>query len=774
MNQLRLRPYCSLAIAVCGDSMNPKQQLPILLIGIVSVLAIQPALAEVESRLISTSGKSKTATTLSVPRIHDLKRPSTTVTEWMAQSNAQQEGASEEDEVDEEVVVTGESRGSTYFTPKAATGTRTDTPLRDVPQSVQVVPQQVLKDQQITRPEEAFRNVSGVSASGSGEGSGLSVNARGFSGTPVLLDGFRQFGALGLQDTQETVNLEQIEVLKGPSSILYGEVQPGGVINQVSKQPLLNPFYSAELQIGSRGLIRPQIDFSGPLTADKSFLYRLNGVYERSDSFRDFDTTQQRFFIAPVLAWKIGQQTDLTLKFDYLDSKQPFDTGRIAVGNRVLKTPRDRIFGEPGDSVESKIFNVGYNFEHRFNDNWKLRNSLRYSSKEILQEFAFPAEFDETTGTLTRNFGGFDINIESFSLQTNMVGKFTTGPVKHTLLFGVDSNRTVDDTFAGVDFVNPLVLDVNNPIYKTAPRPDFRATDPFVNRQVRENRLGIYLQDQVELLDNLKLLAGLRYDTVDIDIRGGATSVSPDGINVNQNDTAFTPRVGFVYQPIKPLSLYASYSKSFAPNTDSSLSGSVLKAERGEGWEVGGKAELAKGKLFTTLAYFDITKQNVATTDPNNSLFSIAAGEQRSRGVELDVTGQILPGWDLIAFYAYTDAKVTKDNTIPVGNRLSGIPKHSASFWTTYAIQNGPMRGLGVGVGLNFVGERTGDALNSFDLENYLLTNAAIFYKRDRYRAAINFKNIFDVDYTSGTPFSRTRIEVGEPFTVVGSLSMEF
>jgi iron complex outermembrane recepter protein len=686
-------------------------------------------------------------------------------------SNSQSGEDLEADE--EELVVTGD-RLPDYRVPNATSATKTDTPLRDIPAAIQVIPRKVIEDQQAIRPEETFRNVSGVSASGASEGAGLSVNIRGFGNAPVLLDGFRQFGVVGLQNTQETANLERIEVLKGPSSILYGEIQPGGLINLVSKQPLPEPFYGAELQVGNRAFVRPRIDFSGPLTEDKNLLYRVNALFERSDSFRDFSTDSRRFFIAPTLTWKIGKQTDLTFQLDYLDSRQPFDSGLVADGDRLVDVPRDRIVNEPDDYVENKTLNVGYNFEHRFNENWKLRNSFRYLSKNILEEFAFPFSFDPATGIVTRNFGGFDIDVEGYSLQTNLIGTVKTGSVKHTLLFGVDLNQSTDNTFAGFDFLNPLSLDIFNPIYGTAIRPDFRATDAFVDRRIQERRLGIYFQDQIEILQNLKLIAGLRYDTVETKVRNNPTAFNPVAFDVTQNDSAFTPRIGLVYQPIKAISLYGSYSQSFAPSTESNFSGNILEAERGEGWEVGVKAEVLDGRLAATLAYFDITKQNVATPDPNNPFFNIAAGEQRSRGVELDVIGEILPGWNVIASYAYTDAKVTEDNFIPIGTRLPGTPRHSANLWTTYEIQKGTLKGLGFGIGFNYADTRAGDVNNSFQLESYFLTNAAIFYKRDNYKFALNFKNIFDIAYTPGIPFGRERIEVGEPFTVIGSFSVEF
>lgn len=678
------------------------------------------------------------------------------------------------DEEEIEIVVTGEQeqeRG--YRVPDATTATRTDTPLRDIPQSVQVIPRQVIEDQQVIQLDEALRNVSGVTSGGTTGGTESNFVIRGFSQAPILRDGFREFS--GYSGFSETANLERIEVLKGPASILYGEIAPGGVINLVTKKPLSQPFYEAELQIGNRNLIRPRIDFSGPLTSDGKLLYRLNVVGLNDDGFRDFDQSTQQGLIAPVLAWKISDRTDLSIQLEYFRSKRPLDDGLVAIGNKVADIPFNRNLGEPNDTVEEDSLNVGYNLEHRFSENWNLRNAFRYANRSFLNDAAIPFEFNEATGILTNYFGLQDIDSQNYSLQTNLVGKFATGPIKHTLLFGVDLNRSEETEFTGLDFSSPISLNIFNPVYGSLPRPSSNQLPLARNNQVQSDRLGVYVQDQIAFSDNLKLLAGLRYDTVDQTTTNKPTDFDPTTSETTQNNDAFTPRVGIVYQPTQALSFYGSYSRSFTPTTSTTANGEPLEPERGEGYEVGVKAELLANRLFATLAYFDITKQNVVTGDPNNPLGSVATGEQQSRGVELDVTGQISPGWNIIAAYAYTDTEVTQDNTIPVGNQLFNVPKHSASLWTTYEIQTGTLRGLGFGIGFNYVGEREGDLANSFKVDSYFLTNAGISYRRNNWRFAINIKNLFDVDYIRATNNTRTYgVEPGEPLTVIGSVSVQF
>ncbi|MBD3883990.1 TonB-dependent siderophore receptor [Phormidium tenue FACHB-886] len=676
---------------------------------------------------------------------------------------------SEEDAL--QVVVTGEQNDD-YFIPDASTATRTDTPILDIPQSVQVIPQQVLEDQQVTRLDEALENAAGVVYGGTDTFGDVNYSIRGFSGAPVLQDGFRQYDFV---EIPEVANIERIEILRGPAEILYGEIQPGGVINLVTERSLPDPFYEAQVQLGSYGLVRPQIDISGPLNDSESLLYRLNAVYSRQDGFRDFDQAFEQFFIAPVLTWEISDRTDLTLDLQLLNREQPYDFGTVAFGNGVLDTPRDRIFNEPDDYLERDFFSIRLALDHEFSDSWSIRSAFRFTDSSTFSDrISVPTAFNEDTGNLTRAFALDDFDSQNYALQTNVVGEFLTGSVGHTLLFGVDLTRTSTSRFGLANFT-PSIINVFDPEYG-ADRSELNTL--LFDRLSEIDRLGIYLQDQIDIFDNLILVAGLRYESVEQRINN-VPALFYSGGGLTQYDDALTPQVGIVYQPIENLSLYASYSQSFTPNVDEvAADGNPLEPERGEGFEVGVKAELFDN-LLVTLAYFDITKQNVATQDPNfpGLNVSVATGEQQSQGIEFDVVGEILPGWDIIASYAYTDAEVTEDNTISIGNRLAGIPRHNASLWTTYQIQDGNLQGLGFGIGFQYIGERQGDLANTFETDDYFLTNAAVFYERDDWRLALNFRNLFDINYISSTPSFGSRTSggfPGEPFTVVGSISVRF
>ena len=669
-----------------------------------------------------------------------------------------------------EVIATGEGEDSDYVVTEATSATRTDTPILDTPQSVQVIPQQVLEDQQVIRLDEALRNVSGVTFGGSNLGRSLEFSIRGFDAAPIIRNGFRQFGG---DVVPETANLERIEVLKGPASVLFGEIEPGGLINLVTKKPTAEPFYQVEAQFGNRNFISPSIDFSAPLTEDGKVRYRLNALYRSSDDIQDVDENIERFFISPVVTWEIGKNTDLTFELEYLNEDRPPSFGVPAIGDEIADIPFDQITNEPDDFGEEEFLSVGYDLEHRFNENWKLRNAFRFTEQTALIDVAFPFEIDEETGTAFRFFASQPQDGESYSLQTSTEGEFATGKINHELLFGLDLNLA-EDNFnkqTRLDLETPLELDLFNPIYGQTPRPDFD-TLPFIeDRAIETRRLGIFAQDRIAFGEKFFLLGGLRYDTVEQILTDNLEQTE-----VSETYNSVVPRVGIVYKPTKSVSLYASYSQSFTPNDEDTTSdGQFLEPEEGEGFEFGVKSEFLKGKLFTTLAYFNIDKQNVATENPDDGFSSVTTGEQSSQGIELDVVGEILSGWNIIASYAYIDAEVTEDEVIEVGNRLFNAPENSASLWTTYQLQQGNLQGLGFGMGFNFVGEREGDLENSYQLDSYFITNAAVFYERDKWRAGLNFKNLFDVDYIAGASEPRERgNDRGEPFTVLGSISYEF
>jgi iron complex outermembrane recepter protein len=676
--------------------------------------------------------------------------------------------AAETDEDAIQVVVTGEQENDGYAVDEATTATRTDTPLRDIPRSIQVIPQQVLEDRGISRITEAVRNVSGVTQDGGFGGTADQLNIRGFFLGNYFVDGFRTSGTSNLF---ETANLERIEVLKGPAAIVFGSVEPGGAINLVTEQPLEEPFYEVELQAGSYEFLRSTVDLTGPLNAEETLLYRLNLAYEHSDSFRDFDRDANRVFVAPVLEWRLSDNTDLTFNFTYSWDERPIDRGLVAFGRGVAGIPITRVLNEPGDFRRLEEIAAGYRFEHRFNDNWTIQNQFQFTTEDDFSQRADPLELNETTGILVRDYrASFDIN-ETYALRTNVLGEFNTGFLEHDLLVGLDLQRfTSKGRFIGFSPERTPGINIFDPEYEVISRPGIEDLDVVINRfQNRIDSLGILAQDLISITDNFKLLLAGRFDIVDQEDRFF------DEVS-DIYEEAFSPTVGLLYRPIDPLSIYANYARSFQPNFGVSADGSFLEPERGTQYEIGIRAELFDRRLIANLAAYYLTKSNVATTDPDNPDFSIAIGEQRSQGIELDISGEILPGWNIIAAYTYIDAEITESNDFPVGARIANVPEHSASLWSTYEIQSGDLQGLGFGLGLYYVGERSGDFdfEESFELPSYFRTDAALFYRRDNWRAAINIQNLFDVEYFKANNYGRVAIEPGAPLTIIGSVTVEF
>jgi iron complex outermembrane receptor protein len=740
----------SIRVRVTGSQVLPKAQV----------------IPSPQGLVLSLSAASVTAETTPTPETPQT-RPSTPNT-----PGATPEVPTEVPQVEEEIeiVVTGEQEPEAgYRVPNATSATRTDTPIRDIPQSIQVVPQQVLEDQQVQRVEDALENVSGVQQTVSSLNVATSFLIRGFETTNIYRDGLRD--PTNFSSGSELANIDRIEVLKGPAAVLYGQGELGGLVNFVTKQPLAEPFYSVEGTVGNFNLYGGAIDLTGPLNDSRTLLYRLNVSGQRSDTFIDFSEIE-RYQIAPVLTWQIGKNTALTLKADYQDRRYPSVPGLPAVGtvlpNPFGELPRDRFLGDPDFNYRDiEALRVGYRFEHRFSENWLVRNSFKATFQSLDAKFAFPVGLQANNRLFDQLYAA---NVEPddrrvYAVDTNVVGKFRTGSIEHQVVFGVNFDRSNVSRNIILARLDPI--DIFNPVYGRTPG----AIRQRIITDAYSESVGFYIQDQISLLDNLKLVLGGRFDLVNQKQENLVSSTTSE-----QDDQAFSPRVGIVYQPIQPVSLYASYSRAFNPATPGTIlvSGAAAEPERGTQYEAGIKAEFLQGRLSSTLAFYELTRSNVLTPSPTDPFASVQTGEQRSRGVELDVAGEILPGWRVIASYAYTDAQITEDNRYEVGNQLINVPENSASLWTTYEVQTGGLKGLGFGVGLRYVGEREGDLENSFSLPSYLRTDATIYYKRNNFRAALNVNNLFDTEYFEAAQNGRAGVFPGAPLTVIGTIGLEF
>jgi iron complex outermembrane recepter protein len=701
------------------------------------------------------------ATTIQVSVTGEKSAPMVQVVPRSTAAESENPGADEE-----ELVVTGQPEGS-YAVPNANVGTKTDTPIQDVPQSIQVIPQQVLEDQGTTAVNEALRNVSGIAQAAVGQ-----FRIRGFSGQRDI-----QIDGVGTYAPQQTVdlnlsNVEQIEVLKGPAGVLYGSGEPGGIVNLTTKKPLKEPQYEFGSTIGNFDYYRPSLDLTGPLNEARTILYRLNASYENSGSFIDFFENEE-FTIFPVLSFELGKNTTLTLEGGYQTKNNKggalqsvFPSGLPLEGtilaNPLGDIPRSRNLGEPTNESTYTQSSLGYLLEHQFSDSWSIKNRFRAKFSELEgRGVSYFEGLEPDNRTALRDAGDQLTEDNSYTLQTDVSGAFRTGIVQHQLLVGLELRRETGKDFIQITTADPI--DVFEPEYGNL--PDFNTLETVFDSTFTSDIIGLYAQNLISIGDKVKILVGGRFDW-------NFTSFTDFGeVSEEEPATAFSPRIGIVYKPIEPVSLYGGYSTFFLPSSGTDFGGNPFKNVSGEQFEVGVKTELLDGKLVATLSAFQINRRNDTVTDPENPDFSIQIGERRSRGIELDLSGEVLPGLQLITTYGFTDTKITEDPDFE-GKEFDGIPRHTGSLWAVYEVQGGRLQGLGMGAGVFVEGEKPGDLENTFKIPAYARTDALLYYRQKNWQLQLNFQNLFDVDYF--IPYFGRSVSPGAPFTVRGTVSVVF
>lgn len=655
-----------------------------------------------------------------------------------------------------------------YSLPNASTATKTDTPIMETPYSIQVVPKQVIEDIQGIRPNDALDYVSGVfRASGSGDFVESSTR-RGFNSFP---SGDYRDGApfpvsdfiLGGRDLAST---ERVEVMKGPASLLYGMTNPGGVVNYITKKPLATPYYSLQQQFGSYDLYRTTVDATGPINDDKSLLYRFNLAYKSADSFRDF-VNSEKTFIAPMVTWNISPRTQVNFELEYDTGHLVFDRGIPAIGNRPASLPRNRFLSEPVPYEYERTM-VGVNWSHAFNDNWTL--SHRFNIQFLGQNGANALGTGMVDSTTLRRFGLYQSQSPEdqpvYYNSVNLMGHFDTYGLKHTLLLGGDHYHSSIDTtqrFIGsrINIYDPVYL--GNPAAFGSPANDHKLS-------MMTDWFGLYLQDQIKLPFQISMLGGFRYDSAE------SNSVFDGSLSEVPRQDSVTPRGGLVWQPLPELSVYGSYSENFTAVSSTGIGGVMLPPETAQQWEFGLKTELFDKRFIGTMAWFDLTKQNIAVWLGD---FPEAIGEGHSAGLETDLKGEILPGWNVIGSYTYTpDAAVTKGDPGEIGHRLAGVPRHGSSLFTTYELQSGVLNGLKFGGGVIVrSGQETNPNANSAQLPGYATVNLMSSYSwkvgGSKLTTQFNLNNLLDKEYYPAS-FNRNGIEVGAPRTFMGSLRIEY
>jgi iron complex outermembrane recepter protein len=658
------------------------------------------------------------------------------------------------------VTVVGEEG---YRVPTATVGTKSFSLLQDVPQSIQILNRNLLDDQQAITMADVVRNVSGVNIPNSSGGRMEDFNMRGLTSRAQFKDGFRN----DFQSNRAPVelqNVERVEVLKGPSSALYGRMDPSGVVNLVTKLPLSSAHYTAGFQTGSFGLLRPSLDATGPLNRSKTLLYRFNGLYDNSDSFRDF-VSRERWLVSPVLTAYAGSRNVFNVYSEFSPFESVVDRGFVAIGNRPAALPASRFLGDPSIPYRVQQGKAGVSWDWLVSPRFNFRSAYRasasrsdYDGRQVQRLLA-----DNRTAELT-HFTNDQLWLTHYWVN-DFFGRFRTGRVQHNFVVGMDLNREDWDLFARQGTTQRLDI--------FAPRYDFPASQVWrVTSQSTSTNLygGGYVQDEVKA-GRLTVVAGVRYDVVQL--RNNNLFARQ---LTNARNTAAVPRIGASYRVAEPVSLYVNFAKSFFPNSGTDARGNPFVPERGLVYEVGVKLSLAAGRLQGAVAVFDLTRSGVRTTDPQNPNFMIQVGEQNSRGWETDWNGRLGFGLNLLGSYAHFNPRVTRDTVIPVGNVLLSTPRDSGSLWLTWQRDRGRLRGLGFGGGVFSAGSRWGDLQNTFLAPGYARVDGSVFYRwyrgdAMRARVSFNLSNALNRFYVEGVR-ERTGVVPGTPRA--GQLAIQY
>ncbi len=487
-----------------------------------------------------------------------------------------------------------------YVAEQASTATRTDTPLIQVPQSVEVVTRKVMQDQQAIRVEQALRNVSGVALGDVGQ-SGIAADVAYCRGFPCgyfknYLRNEDQNQALTFRDI---ANIERIEVLKGPASVLYGRSEPGGIISILTKQPLPDRYASINQIIGSYNYYRTMIDATGPLNARKTMLFRINGAYENTESFRDL-VRGQRYFVAPVFTWKAGNRTTITIEGEYIRDRRTPDFGIPAIGTGPAPVPDSRFLGEPFDTLAIEEGRAALTVEYRFNQDWRIESRFRADKSTATAHRTTALAVSPDNQSVLRFFFDQLAPVSSYYWRNDLIGKFTTGSFTHALLTGIEAGRQYASyNQAAVPFDT---FSIFNPIYGQTPVPSLELM-PFSSSFA--NALGGYVQDQISFRENLHLLIGARGDYF-------YQHSNVVGQDTKAENYGFSPRIGLTYQPIPQVAVYANVSRSFIPTFGPFAAASnVFKPTTGTQYEAGIKTDIVPGRLTSTLAVYRILKKDV-------------------------------------------------------------------------------------------------------------------------------------------------------------------
>lgn len=648
----------------------------------------------------------------------------------------------------------------------SATATKTDTPIEKTPQSISVITRQEMDIRQPTTVKDAMAYTPGVFSTRGSSSTYDVVSIRGFTApttvnTNQYLDGMKLQGNNYSEISMDPYFLERVEVMRGPTSVLYGNSNPGGIVSMVSKRPTTEPLREIQFKMGTDNLWQTGFDFSDAIDDDGVWSYRLTGLGRSQDAQQDM-VKSSRYAVAPSFSWRPDDKTDFTFLSNFQSDPDAGYYGWLPREGTVVpyfdangnphKLPTDFNEGERDNKMQRRQQMVGYSFSHEFNDTFTVRQNLRYDQVKTLYRSVYGYGYDGA-GKINRQYVRSDEDLNTFTVDTQLQSNFATGDVAHTLLTGVDYSRMRNDIDALYGSADPL--DMMNPDYG---HPNINVSGPYAKYQVlnRMEQTGLYAQDQMEW-DKWVLTLGGRYDYAKT-----STLTRTTATEAMNHDQQFTWRGGLNYLFDNGISPYVSYSESFEPTSGATRAGEPFDPSRGKQYEAGVKYVPKDMPIVLTGAIYQLTKNNNLTSDPNNPGFSIQSGEIRARGIELEAKAAVNENINLTAAYSYTDAEYTEDTNLN-GKRPAEVPRTQASLWTDYTFYDTALSGLTFGAGVRYTGSTvsyyknttsTGKANDSFNVAGYTVADAMVKYELSRFglpgsSVAVNVNNLFNREYVS-------------------------
>lgn len=661
---------------------------------------------------------------------------------------------------------------------QSATGTKTDTPIQKVPQSISVVTAEEMALHQPKSVKEALSYTPGVAVGTRGASNTYDyLIIRGFAADGQsqnnYLNGLKMQGNFYNDAVIDPYMLERAEIMRGPVSVLYGKSSPGGLLNMVSKRPTTEPLKEVQFKAGTDSLFQTGFDFSDALDDDGVYSYRLTGL-ARSANAQQKGAEEQRYAIAPAFTWRPNDKTNFTFLSYFQNEPETGYYGWLPKEGTVeplpngKRLPTDFNEGAKNNTYSRNEKMIGYSFDHEFNDTFTVRQNLRFAQNKVSQKSVYgygmcsdPLYSSNPSSspcanvpqsqwghTLTRQYVIDNEKLENFSVDTQLQSKFATGSVDHTLLTGVDFMRMrndIDSWFGYAGSVAPsdiYNLDRSDFDFGAHPNP----SGPY-RVLLKQKQTGLYVQDQAQW-DKVLVTLGGRYDWAD------QSSFNRDyGNKSERDDKEFTWRGGVNYLFDNGVTPYFSYSESFEPASQTDANGDLFAPSKGKQYEVGVKYVPEDRPIVVTGALYQLTKTNNLMADPNGSLFSVEGGEIRARGVELEAKAALSASVNLVGSYTYTDAEYTTDTNYK-GNTPAQVPKHMASLWADYTFFDGPLSGLTLGTGGRYTGSSYGDPANSFKVGSYTVVDVLVRYDLARVgmagsNVALHVNNLFDREYVA-------------------------